>query len=65
MVACLALRDEQDHGAPLTVADGGELVGREKRRTPSNALAFWDLQVFAFARLLYATGENLANPLSR
>jgi hypothetical protein len=29
-----------------------QLVAREKRRTPRNALAFWDLQVFAFARLL-------------
>jgi hypothetical protein len=40
-------------------------VAREKRRKPWNALAFWDLQVFAFARSLSATGENLANPLSR
>jgi hypothetical protein len=24
VIACLAFRDEQDHGAPLTVADGGE-----------------------------------------
>jgi hypothetical protein len=36
-----------------------ELVAREKRRTPRDALAFWDLQVFAFARLLSATGEKL------
>jgi hypothetical protein len=41
------------------------LVAREKRRKPWNALAFWDLQVFAFARLLSATGEKLANPLFR
>jgi hypothetical protein len=40
-------------------------VAREKRRTPRNALAFWDLQIFAFARSLPATGEKLANPLSR
>jgi hypothetical protein len=41
------------------------VVAREKPRTPRNALAFWDLQVFAFARLLSARGEKLANPLSR
>jgi hypothetical protein len=40
------------------------LVAREKRRTLQNALAFWDLQVFAFARSLPATGEKLANPRS-
>jgi predicted methyltransferase len=42
-----------------------ELVAREKRRAPRNALAFWNLQVFACARLLSATGEKLANPRSR
>jgi hypothetical protein len=25
VIACLALREEQDHGAPLTVADGVKL----------------------------------------
>jgi hypothetical protein len=39
---------------------GAEIVAREKRRTPGNALAFWDLQVSAFARSLSATGKNLA-----
>jgi hypothetical protein len=43
-------------------ADAATLVAREKRRTPGNALASWDLQVSAFARSLSATGENLAKP---
>jgi hypothetical protein len=37
-----------------------KLVAREKPRTPRNALAFWDLEVSAFASSLSATGENLA-----
>jgi hypothetical protein len=41
------------------------IVAREKPRTLRNALAFWDLQVFAFARLLSARGEKLANPRYR
>jgi hypothetical protein len=40
-------------------------VAREKRRTPRDALPFWDSHVSAFARLLSATGETLANPRSR
>jgi hypothetical protein len=63
---------ELDRGAVEEAgADGriGEavpmLVAREKPRTPRNALAFGDLQVFAFARSLSATGEKLANPRSR
>jgi hypothetical protein len=48
------------------VIDGDvEIVAREKCQTPRNAVAFWDLQVFAFARLLSARGEKLANPLFR
>jgi hypothetical protein len=38
---------------------------REKRRKPWNALAFSDSHASAFARLLSARGEKLANPLSR
>jgi hypothetical protein len=49
----------------VRAAASSAIVAREKRRTPRNALAFWNLQVFAFARLLSARGEKLANPLSR
>jgi hypothetical protein len=57
-VRLLALLLEREDGKAELA--GEELVAREKPRTPRNALAFWDLQVFAFAGSLSATGENLA-----
>jgi hypothetical protein len=58
-------RPERPRRGPYRRAEDDSRVAREKRRTPRNAVAFWDLQVFAFARLLSARGEKLANPLFR
>jgi hypothetical protein len=47
-----------------TRIDGRELVAREERGERRDSWGFRPAQVFAFARFLSATGENLANPRS-
>jgi hypothetical protein len=37
VIACLAFREEQDHGAPLAVADGGELCVQPALAAPDAA----------------------------